>query len=578
MMKKKGEPSGRGQVAIENLVLYGAVLLMVVIGVLVVWQSGMLKPPVGKRGYVGFSQIVPRDWTISNSYDAHTKNVLISLKCEGDAPVILEALKTEVTVNRAICDPGPDSDVPLNPGDIFTLELKCPGVITEYEIGDEFVIDASINYTNKLSNRKHTSVGKIYGFVEFVPPDYVPPVITTPTIPSTVPPQCMGSVCTMIGTTDEANCGNITWDHSTRTCMYCPLKFVDFDGKSICWPNGNCGDECNVDRDCIIPPTPNNLCKTCDNGVCTETPNTPVCGACPPEVAGTINDTYCPSENCTYCLNNFEVIGNQCTEKKDCGDACTNFRYDDYAECKRLCTHCKEDPKNPGIGKCEQGDCGMPCSSTDDPTCDEGCRWCNMTSRRCEMGDCGKSCDETSDCLQGCTVCQGGVCNGNSIGVTILATNGTRGPPPGKNVAPNQQIFLDVRGTTVSGSIGQLLVSQSVKLPSGGYDNCYVMAAARNDAGDMSDPGVGATTDPWFVSRGIPLVWRADRFVGCPVSTTCANTWLTSEALTGRYCYFALAQRAGGAGGEWSALAADYIDVGNIKVQLIYPLDKSKVG
>jgi hypothetical protein len=57
----------KGQVAVETAILYAIVILVVIVGLVAVWQTGILKPQVGRRGYVGFSQIVPVDWVVARS-------------------------------------------------------------------------------------------------------------------------------------------------------------------------------------------------------------------------------------------------------------------------------------------------------------------------------------------------------------------------------------------------------------------------------------------------------------------------------------------------------------------------------
>ena len=71
-------PKRRGQSSLEFIVTYGWVILVIVIGLVVVWKMGILKPPVEeKRGTLGFSQVYVTDFSassVANEINLNVKN------------------------------------------------------------------------------------------------------------------------------------------------------------------------------------------------------------------------------------------------------------------------------------------------------------------------------------------------------------------------------------------------------------------------------------------------------------------------------------------------------------------------
>ncbi len=592
-MKKRGGRLTRGQVATENLILYTAVILLIAVGLIAVWQSGALRPQVHRRGYIGFSQIVPTDWVVSVE-----DKVALSLKSEADAPVIVPAGSINAQVNRVQCPPGPSADVAIQPGEKVIIIMNCPGIGAEHDLGEEFEMDVTTAYRNTVSGRTHESAGKIYGFIENLG-DFTPTTSTTTT--TTLKPECMNVECDEPGEMDLDNCSIIQYGQPPRRrlCDYCPENLGLFpDGKRKCWPNGKCGDVCDVDWDCIDPTNPLNLCDICVDRTCQES-GTEQCGPCAPAGARTIDPLVCPVVGCEYCYDHYDVNSAatlyECEDKGDCLEPCT-IPGNGYTECELLCTYCSPDTSSPTGLSCEQGDCGRRCGFPGDDECELGCQWCNMTTFECEMGDCGKPCTTGDECELGCDVCDSGICV-HGIGVLITAYNDTEPNVLGKVVDIDQTIFLTVEGQiTPPLAIGRILVSNGTWLWDSSLDtkpglvtvegdcNAFVEHAAwgpqqRFDSRIAAEGNTYNPLDDIWYRDNINLTWR-EYYTSCPNTgdplTNCRNVWTTSEEEVGRYCYFAIAQRQTALGdGEWSRIGTDHIDVGYINVTLVYPINGS---
>ena len=572
-MDSKRLNAERGQTSLETAIIYSFVILVVIVAAIVVWQSGVLKPIFGKKGFVGFSQIAPEDWIIG------TNQAYIYLKNTGETPIIVEANDINVSFQDLECLTAPALRVNLQPSEAWTVRVLCPGLDEKYKVGDYYDADVTINYTNAATQRRHVSVGKLYGHIEVVPPGWTPPTITTTT--QTTIPRCFYHECNKSGEMDDLNCGDIIY---REECRYCPIEPDPVDGKRKCHYNGRCQERCTVNKECS-PNDPLNLCKVCINGTCREAPptNNTACGPCSPSDAGTFTSLWCDKPECRYCYHQWiqlsDVVGDgydsyTCTENGSCGDSCTDVGFDTYQDCKERCTACQPDPANPGNGICTQGSCNQRCGpDAPNPDCNQGgCDWCNMTSYECQQGDCGRPCDassQTQQCNLGCNVCFDGRCVKADIAVTLNAHNGSGG----KVVSADGPIELDVRAEGAAG-IERMLISNSIVKPAN--MTCTQIADERNrEAIEYK------ITDPWGGDDDKTLEWLTKWWGGeipwndsyaCGGAPTCTNKWFTTEHNESMYCYFAIAQEyKPSGGGRWSLIAADYIQVGYIQVYLIYP-------
>jgi hypothetical protein len=607
MMASYQKRQTRGQTQIENLVLYSVVLLIVVISLYILWQTKILNPVTWKRGYVGFSQVVPTDWVMAKNDDTIS---YLSVKNEGESPIRLDFQTIDLTVGRIKCNKGPVDPTPLTmqPGETRVLKMSCPGLGTEYKLGEYYEADIKVLYLNVDTGRDHTSVGKLYGYMEMVPAGYVPPTVTSTT--ATTIPQCFYHECSPLsaGSFDDRNCGEIKYLGKIGLCRYCP-KHPDSSGNYNCEYEGRCNHACNNDPDCRDPSNPDlNPCKFCNltTHKCDENPNqndSKCNNQCLPSESGTIGSPHCDSElipnGCPYCYHEFTALADgssldtyTCKNKKDCGKTCTNLVFDDYDECSELCTHCKNvtQPGDPlEKGACDQGDCGRQCGYPGDKECNLGCAWCNSTTHACEMGDCGKTCGaggEVTDCTLGCTACQSvgvkNICVHQEIGVTLLAHNGTFDPSVssgGKVVKSNGDIYLNVTAVCQE-NVREMHISNSIKIPVEKIDKpaeyCASISDERNLMGDITNPtgSPDSATQEWLDTWGI--TWWDKYTCNNPGDDPkkCHHVWMTTESDLGAYCYFAIAQDD--KTGEWSQIASDYIQVGDLEVYLILPRPQEK--
>ncbi|MFH0862081.1 MAG: hypothetical protein V1875_03530 [Candidatus Altiarchaeota archaeon] len=563
----------RGQVSIENQILIAVVLVVMVVSLIAVMN--ILRPHLQKRGYVGFSQLIPTDWAIST-----TGKVYVNFRSESGSPLAVFENGVNYTFpGRLYCDLGPvlppgTDNITLLPGQRYIFEVDCPRLGDEYDVGEEFEMDAVINYTNKATKTAHNSVGKIYGLVENVPPGWTPPTTTDTTV--TTIPQCFNTPCNKTGEMDPLNCQKITYQGVEGLCTYCPQSPAWFpDGIRRCWYNGYCGSSCSSKNDCGLNEFLN-LCTECLGGVCQEQPPYQTCGPCPPFDAGSLNSSWCNETMCPLCYHEWKQTGPSpgqgedsylCIPPEDCGQPCSNLVYDDCSECQDKCVHCEENPAVPGSGRCATGDCDRRCGpGAPIPECEVGCAWCNVTSFTCQQGDCCKPCgplNPSQQCALGCDTCFDGYCVKAEIGVTIFVHNGTNG----KIVGPNEPIEVDVAGNSNAG-VSRLLISNGT-LVSAFITNCTDLALERNWLGEITDP----YNDQWLDDHGID--WISEYTCMPPDAEECKNYppgLITSEENVGRYCFFALAQKYSPAGdGKWSLLASDHIQVGHIWVYLVYP-------
>ena len=580
---KSRKSQTKGQSSIENLILYGVVILVVVVSVVVLWQMGAFMPFIGKRGYVGFSQIVPQDWVVGSG------KAYISVKNAGEATLRIDAGDVNMSVGVVGCSQAPENTKIFPSGDVWVIEISCEDMMKKYAVGDYFETDISINYTNLISGRKHASVGKIYGHIEEIGAGGVPTTTTTTILPQ---PQCFEKECDTPGELDIKNCGEIVYDGE---CVYCPINPAP-DGKNRCWFKSKCGSQCNVNNDCS-PDDPFNLCKDCVDGVCREVRQRDACGPCPSSDWGTNTSMWCDDDTCRYCHRRWtqmsELPGDgyysyTCRENTRCGRECVDHDgVDLYDVCIRSttaepnnCPHCMPDPENPGIGTCEQGDCGRRCGpDAEYQECEKGCLWCNDTatggetpSYKCEIGDCGKACtpeNQQTTCTLGCDVCHDGVCVKTDIGVTLEAHNGSHQKAIRETVGV---IHLDTSAKCKTG-IEKVIVSESLYIGTI-YGNAAINCSDIKDevSAGLKSMGYEDPTSPEakiWLETNYGIIWNTEEH-DCLGEQNCANTWLTSENELGSYCYFAAAKKHGSSG-TWSPIVSDYVQIGLIEVYLIYP-------
>ncbi|MFC2154601.1 hypothetical protein ACFLRC_03860 [Candidatus Altiarchaeota archaeon] len=166
MMSKSGRRR-RGQAAIEYLTSYGWVILIGIIAIVIVWQSGLLQPPPEGRKAIGFSQLKPTDWGAYYEENQFT----LRLQNEGgdNAWIYIDGL--DVKVGPVDCDPN-DYAMPISSGESKPMYVHCagpPSIQDRFKPGDDYVAEVTITYTNARTEQEHTSVGTIYGSIIGIP-------------------------------------------------------------------------------------------------------------------------------------------------------------------------------------------------------------------------------------------------------------------------------------------------------------------------------------------------------------------------------------------------------------------------
>lgn len=558
------------------MILYGLMVFVLASVIIFLWQMQVFQPFGGKKGYVGFSQIVPEDWVVGSG------KTYLSLINQGEAPLTIDRNEINVTIGVIDCNLAPATAKTLEPQEMWIVEVSCPQLSTRFKVGDYFEGDVSLDYNNLASDRDHKSVGKIYGHIEKID-SFTPTTRSTTT--RTILPHCFYHPCNVSGDWDVLNCGDIDYRDRREMCQYCPANPVG--GERNCWYNGACDSRCYFDRDCS-PYDPLNLCKQCINGKCEEGGEELQCGPCPMEDWGTLTSRWCNITACPYCFREWIPFSDipsdgeyqyNCEEQNECGDECINWGRDLFDIClvptathDNACPHCEPDQFNTSIGVCTQGDCGKHCGETGLDECNQGCEWCNNTgpnpSFKCEIGDCGAFCVDSTTCLLGCDVCYNNRCINDDIGINLLAHNGSFG----KVVNASDTIYINITSSSVDG-INKVIVSNSIYLTPG-YSNA-------SEACDQIRDDINT----WFMQNGYPDPEDAGTLAAlnanfgisswafqdmCFASPVCRRGWTTQEAALGSYCYVGLAQKSGPTG-RWSLVDTDYIQVGYIDVYLVWP-------
>jgi len=179
--KSKKRSVRKGQIAIEYLYTYGWILIVVILGLLILWQMGAFKLPTSKRDYLGFSEVLPSDWGVY-----HTNEIYLRLVNYAGVGVRIPTEGVNLTMGIVNCTPAPSSPMIIDPGDenskLLTLDCSTPNKISDiYRPGDYYEADVVISYINEKTGKLHKSVGKIFGPVE----EYFIEVTTTTTTMTT---------------------------------------------------------------------------------------------------------------------------------------------------------------------------------------------------------------------------------------------------------------------------------------------------------------------------------------------------------------------------------------------------------
>lgn len=149
-----------GQASIEYTTIYIFVLVVIAIGAVAVWQTGVFTPVQDKYttfGIIGFSQVIPSDFALYHD----TENLSLKLKNNAGDSVSVDQISSDI--GDISCNSNPAASI--TPGDSIYIQIRCSG-ISKYPKGGYFSSNITISYTNlRTGNSGHISTGKIFGNV-----------------------------------------------------------------------------------------------------------------------------------------------------------------------------------------------------------------------------------------------------------------------------------------------------------------------------------------------------------------------------------------------------------------------------
>ncbi|MFH1834686.1 MAG: hypothetical protein ABH851_00690 [Methanobacteriota archaeon] len=155
MKPVNGNSSCRGQAAIEFILTYAWVILIVVVVLVLVWQLGLFQLGGNiEPGYMGFWGVVPSDFRLSESGDLN-----ISFANYIGANVTIES----IAANHSDVDILVSPSVVVEPGEHEVVDISG---FNAGNGGGRFEILLSVDYTDSRTGNLHKSSGRIWGSYE----------------------------------------------------------------------------------------------------------------------------------------------------------------------------------------------------------------------------------------------------------------------------------------------------------------------------------------------------------------------------------------------------------------------------
>ena len=161
-LNMNNDPVGvcKGQASLEYMIVAGLVIVVVILGSIIVWESGILERPHGEKGKVGFSEVDLEDWAL---YLGTTDKLAIKLVNRGADDVQIGGVVFEV--KGVTCSDSSSSVLPS--GKMEVRSLSCSGDLSRsFGQGDFFTGSLTINYSNTRSGVDSKSEGNLWGVVE----------------------------------------------------------------------------------------------------------------------------------------------------------------------------------------------------------------------------------------------------------------------------------------------------------------------------------------------------------------------------------------------------------------------------
>ncbi|MEA1925092.1 MAG: PKD domain-containing protein [Candidatus Altiarchaeota archaeon] len=150
----------KGQISLEYMIVAGLVVVVVIIGSILVWESGILEQPGGDKGKTGFSEVDLEDWAL---YLGTTDQIAVKLVNMGADDVQID--EVVFTVKDVTCTDSSHSVLPS--GKTEVRSLSCGGGLSGFfGQGDFYSGSLRINYNNTRTGVESTSDGSLWGVVE----------------------------------------------------------------------------------------------------------------------------------------------------------------------------------------------------------------------------------------------------------------------------------------------------------------------------------------------------------------------------------------------------------------------------
>jgi len=152
---------GKGQTALEYLMTYGWMLIIIAIVGVVLYQYGIFTPPPTPPGSTGFSQAKPIDCKASVQNSGNLTLTLIN-----DAGTKIRITSVNATIfDNAVCIWGPGSR-DMRAGEVYQLSMAPCLSTGSPGSGEHYKAEITIVYQNVASGIDHNSVGECHGTLE----------------------------------------------------------------------------------------------------------------------------------------------------------------------------------------------------------------------------------------------------------------------------------------------------------------------------------------------------------------------------------------------------------------------------
>ena len=158
-MMKKNIPLKKGQTALEYLMTYGRMIIIIGVAGVFLWQTGIFTPQTTPPGCTGFSQVKPADWKASYN----DGNLTLTLFNDAGTKVNISYINASIFNVSCTGNPATIINPQMRSGEyrqVFVSGCSYAGV------GEYYKADIIVVYTNVASSIGHNSVGECHGTTE----------------------------------------------------------------------------------------------------------------------------------------------------------------------------------------------------------------------------------------------------------------------------------------------------------------------------------------------------------------------------------------------------------------------------